>query len=267
MLRRNFRNLALFATPLIQPPNGQGRSLGGRRGCRAARPVIKYPQPREAVRRADDDQIDRTLHCRGGSREEVVRRSRGCIASQTRGGRYEFESCSSGRPRARHRRGNFARRRRGGGAGHGARCLPDRLRKLSGGCAAAHLRLLGRGGEGRHCLGRQPLSTTSRRCAWRRCMPGRSARAAGRSSSSRRRQPFFPAVTRNSVEGGSWGEGMGFRVVAAGGASLRPPADKRLPPRAARAQTAGMTLEYARPTTGASRRTRRPSPAAARPRR
>ena len=238
MLRRNFRNLALFDTPLSQPPNGQ--ALAARRGCRAARPVIKYPQPREAVRRADDDQIDRTLHRRGGSREGVVRRLRGCIASQTRGGRYEFESCSSGRPRARHRRGKFARRRRGGGAGHGARCLPDGLRKLSGGCAAAHLRLLGRGGEGGHCLGDEPILlpvvAVSGSAACRGDRRGRRGdrRRAGDDSLSFR--PSRRTPSRRTPGATAW---VFESLPRAGPWSLRPPLrHKRLPPRLARRRPA-----------------------------
>ena len=35
------------------------------------------------------------------------------------------------------------------------------------------------------------------------------------------RQPSFRPSTQNSVEANSWGDGMGFRVVAAGGAAER----------------------------------------------
>jgi outer membrane protein OmpA-like peptidoglycan-associated protein len=47
-------------------------------------------------------------------------------------------------------------------------------------------------------------------------------------------QPFFPAVTRNGVEASSYGEGRGFRVVAAAGATL---------PELSSAQAGGMTLD------------------------
>ncbi len=72
--------------------------------------------------------------------------------------------------------------------------------------------------------------------------------------------PFFPAVTRNGVEAGSWGEGMGFRVVVSGAAAAPPSAAEApaaptappatTPPPAAAAPTpatpapsAGMTLD------------------------
>ena len=51
---------------------------------------------------------------------------------------------------------------------------------------------------------------------------------AGRPNQGRaQKTEFFPAVTRNSVAAGSWGEGMGFSVVVAGGSPAQAPAARR----------------------------------------
>jgi len=55
---------------------------------------------------------------------------------------------------------------------------------------------------------------------------------------------FFPAVSRNGVEAGSWGAGMGFRVVVAGApAAPTSPAAAGAAGAGAPAQTVGMTLD------------------------
>jgi outer membrane protein OmpA-like peptidoglycan-associated protein len=52
--------------------------------------------------------------------------------------------------------------------------------------------------------------------------------------------PFFPAVTRNGVEGNSYGQGRGFRIMVTG-ATTAPSAPQ--PPTSASTQTTGMTLD------------------------
>jgi len=54
---------------------------------------------------------------------------------------------------------------------------------------------------------------------------------------------FFPAVTRNGVVADSWGKGMGFRVVAKGGAASSEAAAATQAPTEAPAQTAEMELD------------------------
>ena len=94
------------------------------------------------------------------------------------------------------------------------RCLPDQLRKLPRGCAAADLRLRRRVCEDRQRPRRQSLSISGRRCAARRYTPARSVLKAARSWSSPRRRRSFPQSCATAWRQASSSGGMGFSGAA-----------------------------------------------------